>query len=335
MRTLILGASGHIGRSLLPKLNNSGFEPFVASRKVRDPTSPPALVVDVRNGDSIRSALQRVRPAFIVNAVAGDPATIADGARHVVDAAIAEGCPRIIHLSTMSVYGRFVGKATEETPFDPGLGWYAAAKCEAEVQMQRYVRAGGSVVILRPGCVYGPGSELWVGRVGRWLRSRRLGDLGVSGDGWSNLVHVDDVCRAIIWSLSVPVVDGKACAYNLAAPDSPRWNDYFIQLARLIDAVPVRRITRRQLIADSSLAGPPLKLVEISLRRLGMARDWLPDPLPPGLVRFFGQQIRLSGARIESTMPMRWTGYHQGLCSSAEWFSQAFANRSRGRHLAT
>jgi len=40
--------------------------------------------------------------------------------------------------------------------------------------------------------------------VGRWLRSARLGDLGEAGDGWSNLVHVDDVCSLALRALELP-----------------------------------------------------------------------------------------------------------------------------------
>ena len=98
----------------------------------------------------------------------------------------------------------------------------ARAKCEAEAHMLTYARAGGTVVMLRPGCVWGPGSDLWVGRIGRLLRSRRLGDLGAAGDGWTNLVHVDDVCKAAVAALGLVQPRGEIRTYNLAAPDSPR-----------------------------------------------------------------------------------------------------------------
>src|SRR5206468_2109085 len=81
-------------------------------------------------------------------------------------------------------------------------GWYGRAKGEAEDILAGYE---GGTVRVRPGCVGGAGSELWVGCVGRLLKSGRLGDLGAAGDGWSDLVAVDDVCTAIIASLRIAV----------------------------------------------------------------------------------------------------------------------------------
>src|SRR5207248_2958066 len=147
--------------------------------------------------------------------------------------------------------------------------WYARAKVEAEAALAGFTDGGGSLVMLRPGCVWGPGSELWVGRIGRLLRSHRLGDLGAAGDGWSNLVATDDVCQAILAGLRLSMAPREQRVYNLAGSDSPRWNDYFVDLGIALGATPVRRIGARRLRLDARLAGPPLKVLEIVARRLG------------------------------------------------------------------
>ena len=209
----------------------------------------------------------------VVNCVAGDFDSIAGGAACLAKVAVNSGC-RIIHLSTMSVYGGLEGVVNEGAPLDPGLGWYASAKCAAEDHMRDYAGNGGEVVILRPGCVYGAGSELWVGRIARWLHAARIGDLRAAGDGWANLVHIDDVCTAVLAAIHLPMHQGAAPMFNLARPDNPRWNEYLIDLAIGVRAIPVRRISAWRLKVDSHLAGPPLKIAEKLLDKMGVRHHY-------------------------------------------------------------
>lgn len=324
MKILVLGATGHIGRRLMEFLKNTSWAaPVGASRgQVAGAASADAMALDTRNASALTTALKSFDA--VVNCVAGDAVSISGGASALVQASLAAGCPRIVHLSTMSVYGSAEGEVREDTPLDPTLGWYGRAKCEAEAHLSDYRRQGGETVILRPGCVYGPGSELWVGRTGRWLLSRRLGDLGVGGDGWSNLVHVDDVCQALMAALRLPIKSGQSPAFNLAAPDSPRWNEFFVDLALALDATPVRHISPRQLQLDAWLAGPPLKLGQQLLKRLRKGHITLPDPMPPGLLRLWTQHIRLDASLATQTLGVQWTSYSDGVQSSATWFSQKY-----------
>ncbi|MEO8020894.1 NAD(P)-dependent oxidoreductase [Polaromonas sp.] len=329
MRVLVLGATGHIGRRMMEVLRATSWSaPVGASRsQVSAVSSPDAMTLDTRNVPALTSVLKRFDA--VVNCVAGDAASISGGAEALVQAGLAGGCPRIIHLSTMSVYGPAEGELREDAALDPALGWYGRAKCEAEAHLAAYARQGGEAVILRPGCVFGPGSELWVGRTGRWLHSGRLGDLGAAGDGWSNLVHVDDVCQALVAALRLPVAPGQSPAFNLAAPDSPRWNDFFVDLALALDATPVRRISRRQLQLDAWLAGPPLKLAQLLLKRLGKEQTALPSPMPPGLLRLWTQHIHLDASLATQTLGLTWTPYPEGLQSSAAWFSGKYSSSGK------
>ena len=321
MKILVLGCSGYIGSRILEALKATSWAlPIGASRRPNKAglTSVKFIQINTLDVTGLTAALQGFDA--VVNCVAGDKHSISEGARVLVTAALAAKCTRIIHFSTMSVYGHVEGLVNEGISPDSSLGWYGQAKCEAETHMQEFTRKGGAVVILRPGCVWGPGSELWVGRVGRWLQAGRLGDLGIAGDGWSNLVYVEDVCRAALSSLQLPVKSGQLQMFNLSAPDSPRWNDYFVDLALQIKTTPVRRINSRQLQFDAFVMSPLLKIAQIGIKNMSLTHLTVPDPLSPGLTRLWAQHIRLDSTAATQKLQVVWTPYSTSLKSSANWF---------------
>ena len=323
MKVLVLGGSGHIGKRLLETLAGaSGDRPTGASRgfAVSPAQGVDWIKLDTCNVSELTTALRGFDA--VVNCVAGDARSISQGTQALTEAARQAGNPRIIHLSTMSVYGPVEGNVREDAPLNPELGWYGRAKCEAEHHIGDYVRQGGEAVVLRPGCVVGPGSELWVGRIARWLQAGRIGDLGVGGDGWSNLVHVDDVCQAAVAALRLPVKPRELPVFNLAAPDSPRWNTYFVDLALALQFTPVRRIRRRQLQLDSWLASPPLKLAQMLSKRFQWPASALPDYMPPGLMGLWAQHIHLDATQASERLGLIWTTYAAGLQSSAAWVGE-------------
>ncbi len=317
MKVLILGATGHVGSRLHTHLQHSNITSIAASRGRMRSNIEGHVILDSMNLTDLTTQLKQVDA--VVNCVAGSKDGIGQGAKILAEAALAAGKPTIVHLSTMSVYGASEGIITENSPFDPTYNWYAAAKCEAEQHMQAYAKAGGKVVVFRPGCIHGPGSVQWVERVANLLNTFRLGDLGSAGDGWSNLVHVDDVVKAIHFGLQLPLNAGNIQHYNLAAPDSPRWNQYFIDLAQAIGATPVKRIHPMQLKLDSKVFSPAIKISQKLLSKVGQRglANRLPEPLPPSLVRLFKQQIFLDAQKIVPKVPFM--TYEQGFSSSVEW----------------
>jgi nucleoside-diphosphate-sugar epimerase len=323
LNVLVLGGSGFIGPRIADALRSSGWAnaTCAARQPARAPSVTGTIRVDPRDPVGLAKALQGMDA--VVNCLVPDEASVADGARCLAAAAASGRCRRVVHLSTMSVYGAVEGVVTEEAALDPSAGWYARDMCAAEGHLAAYSRQGGEVVMLRKGCIVGPGSEPWVGRIGRLLCARRIGDLGLGGDGWSNLVHVDDVSQAVLSALRMPVRAGAPTAFNLAAPDSPRWNEYFTDFALAIRATPLRRLRRRRLKIDAYVAGPLLKIAERLSRRGGRPGRRLPDPLPPGLLRLWAQEIRLDVTAATREMRLRWTTYGDSLRSSVDWFRGA------------
>lgn len=318
MRVLVLGADGFIGGHLLRSLAASDWAaPVAASRRPPRPDRPgatPRLQFDATDEGALQGALRDMDA--VVNCVAGSAEVIAAGARALFSAAARQRVPpRVVHLSSMAVYGEATGLVEESAPLrapDP----YGQAKIIAEHACTQY----GAAVILRPGIVYGPGSRQWTERVARWLFAHRMGDLGAAGDGLCNLVYVADVVSAVESSLRLANPDGKA--FNLSMADPPSWNDYLVGFARALGAVPVARIGVRRLKIEAKLLAPPLKIAEILATKLKLRATRLPEAIPPSLLRLCRQEIRLDVQRANRILGMRWTALPDGLQRAARWFNE-------------
>lgn len=320
MRVLVLGATGFIGQRLVAQLCDSGWAtPVLAGR--RRPASLAGTLefrqVDTLDAESLRRALGDIDA--VVNSVAGDGDAISQGARLLVEAALQTSRPRIVHMSSMAVYGRQEGCLREDSPLDPGASWYAQAKCEAERHMTAYEAAGERLVMLRPGCVHGPGSDMWVGQIARLLVAGRLGEIGAWGEGWSNLVHVDDVCAAVLLALRHEPVGSGPAIFNLAGQDSPRWNPYFRDLAQAIGVGPVRTLSTTRLQLDARLGTPLIRILQRVARKTGRPSQGLPVALSPSFLRLWRQALRIDVERAHSQLQFVPRSYAQGIAESAQW----------------
>lgn len=313
-RILVLGAGGFIGFRLLKALAAADWATPIAGVRVLPAPAPGTehRILDATSESDLNQALDGVDA--VVNCVAGNSASIIESARALSSAAArAPASPRVVHLSTMSVYGDVSGSVDESAALRPELGPYAAAKIAAEQAAVGYP----NTVILRPGCVYGPGSPQWSGRIAELLMARRLGDLAANGDGYCNLVHVDDVVTAITRALHLP--EASNAVFNLSTPDPPTWNEYLVRFARALKAVPVRRISPRRLKIEAKLLAPPLKIVEMALR-IGRLRWRVPPPIPPSLLKLMQQEIKLDVSRAEAQLGLRWISLDVGLKDTAGWY---------------
>lgn len=308
MKVMVLGGRGFVGRRVVAQLQaQGGVQVLVASRHA----GAGGVAVDSRDPAGMARALAGVN--VVVNCVTGDGATIAEGAQVLVDACLVTGRPRIVHLSSMAVYGSQQGHITEDSPLQDDHGWYGHAKIEAEAHMQRYAQAGGEAVVLRPGVIIGPDSQPWVGRFVRWLKAGRLADLGELGDGPANLVDVDDVAQAVVRSMALALPASHAEVFNLAAPDSPRWNEYFLDLTLAVGCGPLQRWGARRLKAEVYLRGVPLKVLERLGSKFGLDTSGWAEGIPPSLMALWRQQIAVSAHKADHTLRIKWTSYRASL----------------------
>jgi nucleoside-diphosphate-sugar epimerase len=212
MRAFVTGGTGFIGRSLVEQLRERGDEVVAL---VRDPDRARELEAQLVEGDLSDPALleEHLRGCDAVFHLAGmyevgiparDRARMYDanvrGTEHVLDAAVAAGVPRIVHVSTINAFGNTHGEVVDETYERPGgdfVSYYDETKYLAHRAAEERIADGAPVVIAQPGAVYGPGdhsdlgSQLEQARAGK-LRMLALADVGV------NAVHVDDVAGGLI-----------------------------------------------------------------------------------------------------------------------------------------
>jgi len=264
---------------------------------------------DAGDGAALAAALKDV--GAVVNCVAGSASDMVRVARVLQACLMAMALPpRLIHFSSMAVYGAGTGSIAEDHALDASISAYAQAKVECE----DILAPVADCWLLRPGCIYGPGSTQWSERIARLLEQRRIGDLGAAGDGCSNLVYIEDVLDAVEAALRHDSLSAPR-AVNLAMADAPSWNDYFMAYGRALRAVPVPRLPRWRMKLEARVLAPPLKILEIAARRLGLRLD-LPPPIPGSLQRLWAQDIRLDVRAAERLFGLNWTPLATGIAAS-------------------
>ncbi|MGF1466177.1 MAG: NAD-dependent epimerase/dehydratase family protein [Sandaracinaceae bacterium] len=237
----ITGIGGFIGRRAAVRFRERGLT--VRGLEVDERARAPLLDQgwDVRAGDvTDRSAVRPfVEGADVVLHAAAlvredGPRRLFEhvnvgGTRVVAQACAAAGVARLVHLSSVMVYGfDYPPAVDEEGPFPALLtNPYCATKLKSEGVALAVDGDGTGVVVLRPGDVYGPGSEPWVERPIRLMR-QGLFVLPDEGQGVINHLHVDNLIDAVFLALegdvlSVPinVTDGVATSCR----------EYFTRLA--------------------------------------------------------------------------------------------------------
>lgn len=243
---LVTGAGGFIGGRIVEILHASGRGPVRAgvrrwSTAAQIGRLPVEIVAcDVEDLDSLAGAMEGVRA--VVHCAVGTPEVNVSGTRTVLEAARRAGVPRIVHLSTIDVYGRGDGTYPEESPRKREGAAYGDSKIAAEEAVEEYRRSGSHVAVLRPTIVYGPGSASWTVEfaerllAGTWM----LSDEDTSG--LCNLVYVDDVAGAVLRALETPAPCNET--FNVNGPEAITWSAYFRALNDALGMPPLAKVSR-------------------------------------------------------------------------------------------
>jgi dihydroflavonol-4-reductase len=117
------------------------------------------------------------------------------------DAAEAASVPRIVHVSTVNVFGNTHGRIVDET-YRRNLGegfvsWYDETKYRAHEVVEQRIAGGAPALIVMPGTVIGPGDHSEIGVQLSQAASGRLGYVAAAGMGITP-IHVDDEAAGIV-----------------------------------------------------------------------------------------------------------------------------------------
>jgi nucleoside-diphosphate-sugar epimerase len=229
---LVTGAGGFIGGRVVEVLHQLGADHVRAGLRTwgsgaRVGRLPVELVqVDIRDDDQLRRALADV--THVVNLAVGEPSTTVDGTRKLLTAAHASGVQRVVHISTVDVYGQPEGAVDESRPLTITGRPYGDSKIEAERACQELAAKGLPVTILRPTLVHGPFSATWTVPYAQRLLKRPWLIPEAASQGICNLLYVDDLVSAVLAALSAETAPGEA--FNVNGPERPTWHEYFTGL---------------------------------------------------------------------------------------------------------
>ena len=157
---------------------------------------------------------------------------------NLCDACVSAGVERFIHLSSAGVYGYDWHDKTpvkEDAPkVTPPLNAYNETKWAGEQVVHRFGSEKGlKVTAIRPGAIYGTRSEYGIHNAVKHVYSERdkarIMMLG-SGDHVEGFVHVEDVCRAMIYAFDHDAMIGEA--YNVADDSRLTTAEFFNFLSR-------------------------------------------------------------------------------------------------------
>ena len=307
-RILVLGGSGFIGRHIVDALRHAGFMTISASRNSVD--SADSFQVDATDPAALKRCVSGVDA--VVNCVMGDATTIAASGKALFETLAGLVRPlRVVHLSSMAVYGAATRTVDESAPLRGDMDSYGRAKIECE----RAARLYPSTTVLRPGIVYGPGSQLWSDRIAQLLLTGRIGDFGPRATGICNLVHVHDVARTVVQGISTDSLAGETL--NLAVENSPTWNDYFYLYGRALGLDRHRVIKPWRLAIETTFISPALKLAELLMPSKA---ERLPPAIRPWLLDLCARKIRLDTSKAQRLLTFQSTPLDEGLAETARWF---------------
>jgi nucleoside-diphosphate-sugar epimerase len=263
MRIFVAGATGAIGRRLIPVLVEAGHTVVGMTRSPGKAASlraagAEAVVADALDAGAVMAAVRKAAPEVVIHQLTAIPAMLdfrkieqqfavtnrlrTEGTHHLLAAALEVGARRFVAQSFAGwPYARRGGPVkTEDDALDacPPAALRATLKAIGHLETVVTSAQGVEGIILRYGGFYGPGSA--IGEGGALLdqvRHRRVPIVGNGGGIWS-LIHIDDAARATL----AAVEQGTPGIYNIVDDDPARVSAWLPVLASILGAKPPRRV---------------------------------------------------------------------------------------------
>jgi nucleoside-diphosphate-sugar epimerase len=211
MDVAVTGAAGFIGAAVCGALEAEGHRAIGIDLAATGPGERYRRA-DVSDRAALGAALDGATHVVHAAALVAEHGPMADfvrvnvgGTRNVLDAAEGAAVRRVVHVSSVAVWGYEFGRdVAEDDPPRPCGSPYVDTKGASEL----LARAHGATVV-RPGDVYGPRSGPWVVRPVEAMR-RGIFRLPRGGRGILTPVFVDDLVACLLRALVHPAAEGEA-----------------------------------------------------------------------------------------------------------------------------
>jgi nucleoside-diphosphate-sugar epimerase len=272
MKIFLAGATGVLGRALVPQLVAQGHEVVGMTRSTskQDLVSSMGarpVVADALDPDAVAQAVASAEPEVIVHeltALSG-PMSMRDmrhperfegaimtnrlrteGTDHLLAAGRAAGARRFLAQSFGAFrFARTGGPVqSEDDPLDPHAPGAPQPGVEAIVYLEQTVTsiAWGEGLALRYGGFYGPGTTISLdpdAQMAAPVRKRRFPIIG-DGGGVFSYIHIEDAAAATATALD----HGQPGIYNIVDDEPAPVREWLPVLASALGAKPPRHIPR-------------------------------------------------------------------------------------------
>ena len=262
MRTaLVLGASGAVGRFLLPRLVARGNRVLALSRREQ----PDMPGVRWLRGD-LPGGLPPLPPLDAIFSLGPLDAC----ARWYADSAV--GCARIVALGSMSA-------ESKRDSADAGERALAARLREAEARLMDAAGSrGAACTLLRPTLVYGAGIDRSLAPIARFALRWRVFPLLPGARGLRQPVHADDLAQGCLAACDRPLASGRTYALGGGErlPLSAMLERVRASLGMPTLPLPVPLALARTFMGGARRAGLPLSGTMIDRAALDLVADHAP-----------------------------------------------------------
>ncbi len=267
MEVFVAGATGALGRQLVPILVEGGHEVTGMTRTaakadlIRSMGARPA-VADARDPEGVAQVVAEAEPEAVIHELtsidvasfsrsldkmfAGTNRLRTEGTDHLLAAARAVGARRFIAQSFAGwPFERTGGPIkTEEDPLQSSPPKTVSETLGAIRYLEETVTGADGIegVALRYGGFYGPGTSISLDPVGaqvEMLRKRRLPVIGNGAGIWS-LIHIEDAAAATAAALE----RGGPGNYNVVDDEPVRVSVLLPELAQVVGAKPPRHLPK-------------------------------------------------------------------------------------------
>jgi 2-alkyl-3-oxoalkanoate reductase len=259
VRVFVAGATGAIGRQLVPQLVAAGHETVGMTRseakaeEIRA-AGADAVVGDALDAEGVRAAVEAASPEVVVHELTDLPDRLdlrkpdygetgrlrTEGMHNLIEGARAAGGRRLVAQSIAFMYRPGEGLRDEESPLAEEVpGSFGEAMAEMQEAERMVLRADGlEGLVLRYGFFYGPGTYYAAdGTQAADVRRRRVPLVG-DGGGQVSFIHVEDAAAATV----AAVERGSSGVYNVVDDDPAPMRDWLPEYAEAIGAKPPRRV---------------------------------------------------------------------------------------------